>query len=440
MNKLQVIDQITEYFSYGTAYSGYIWYPKNLSKITEYAGRKCYNSNDKIGEDTDISFNKRTMKSVHLSVLAHGFIGIKLMVHESVYGTFDDTVQFIKQEVFDHAKLMNVRADLEYHEIDIHFNIRSMIDLLNGVSKDLIENKVRMHDVYILTPLLLAIANSMEFLKPLYDLVSETILGDELIKGDFNNITWRNKKINSSYTDEGAFVATTAIGEIANGSYKLEPYSVETPINGIELNILNVSIEPQWLPKSKGYVIGHPYPAKQVSEEVLGSVTFHIRIPRIVSQQELRHWESVFTDELMFELSAVSQMSQRYVNEENMECYTRDTINRKKEYPVKIGNVEFMLTVDDLIEIDRQMYGNLLKDGFKKEEARDILPNGTWTEVIITKEFRALPHYFAERTAPGAQLEIRAYASPLMDFMKSLEVKEDAFKPSKYNANLAEIK
>ena len=85
------------------------------------------------------------------------------------------------------------------------------------------------------------------------------------------------------------------------------------------------------------------------------------------------------------------------------------------------------------------MYGNLLEDGYKKEEARDILPNGTWTEVIITKEFRALPHYFAERTAPGAQLEIRAYAKPLMDFMESLEIKEGVFKPSKYNANLSTI-
>ena len=349
MNKLQVIDQVTEYFSYGTAYSGYIWYPKNLSKITEYAGRKCYNSNDKIGENTDVSFNKRTMKSVHLSVLAHGFIGIKLIVNEKDYGAFDETVALLKEEVFDHAKLMNIRADVKHKQIDIHFNIRAMIDLLNGVCKDLIESKVRIHDVFILTPLLLQIANRMEFLKPLFDLLSTDILGDDVIKGDYDSIIWRDRIVNTCYNDEGAFITSTAIGEIEIGSYNLEPYSVETPINGITLDILNVSMEPCWLPKSNGYVIGHPYPAKQASEDVLGSVTFMIKIPRIISQQELRHWESVFTDELMFEISAVSQMSQRYVSAENMECYTRDNIDRDKAYNVKVGNYNIEISVNELL-------------------------------------------------------------------------------------------
>lgn len=439
MNKLSTINETIEHFSWTNIAKGYIWYPTQLAKLTEYAGRKCYNSNDKIGENTDIAFNKRTMKSVHLSVLAHGYIGVSLEFDPNV-PNFDDMVTFFKDEIYTNAKLINFYHDRNTRIIDIHMNIRSIIDLLNNVKKDLYSDGIK--KVYPLTTIVLHIIQRIPMLNSLYDLLGEEILSySDYIKEDFESIKWLDFKTYKKYEDDENLI-TYLLNPDNNGDSEVNspivPLPIETPIKGIELNILNVSIHPHWLPfvdpndESKLY---------KHTENIFGSVTFHIKIPRIISQQELRHWESNFTDELMFELSSVSQMSQRYVNSENMECYTRANIDRDKKYTLDMGKgVMIYGSVNDLLTIISKMYGALIDDGYMKEEARDILPNGTFTEVIITKEFRALPHYFAERTAPSAQMEIRAYATPLMEYMQSLNIKEGLFNPSKYNTNLNDIK
>lgn len=448
MFEKQAINETIQYFSVGSNISGHIWYPNQMSKLTEYAGRICYNSHDKITDTSDIGFNKRTMKSVHLSVEAHGYIGVEIFIEEN----YDTIYRELCAHIFNHCKLMNVygrayhqnkvlgmdgriyEADLDSGTIKLHFNIRMLIDyLMNVKNNPKRETEIEAY-TFQFTALMISITEQIPMLNPLYNLMKgyldvmtpvDTIIKEQIVWSDENTIV--------RYDHNGDCVVYHE--NILPGP--IMPFALDTGINGVEIDILNVSMSPDWLPGYHFFNTGNP--SMSFEDPVMGSVTFHLKVDRTVSHQELRHWESIFTDESVLELHAASQKSQRYVNESNFECYVRENVDRKKKYLVKVGESTIELSIDDLVSVDAQMYGHLIQDGYKKEEARNILPTGAYTDIIITKEFRALPHYFAERTAPGAQLEIRSYATALMNFMKSLNLKEGIFEPSKYNVELSEI-
>src|SRR4030042_665318 len=106
-------------------------------------------------------------------------------------------------------------------------------------------------------------------------------------------------------------------------------------------------------------------------------------------------------------LMAVSQQSQRYVNEEEF------------AYVVPEGlPPEF---VDDFhrdMKTVQQMYTKWCDRGLKKEDARFVLPNACVSEIVVSADLREWRHIFQLRLSPKAQWEIRKACEMMLAILR----------------------
>ena len=125
--------------------------------------------------------------------------------------------------------------------------------------------------------------------------------------------------------------------------------------------------------------------------------TFRIKnCSRAMTHQLVRH-----------RLMAVSQQSQRYVNEERFEYVVPQTIT--DEY------------IDDYhndMDTIRQMYSKWRQRGLKKEDARYVLPNACMSEIVVSANFREWRHILKTRLSPKAQWEIRNVCTIIWNILK----------------------
>ena len=63
-------------------------------------------------------------------------------------------------------------------------------------------------------------------------------------------------------------------------------------------------------------------------------------------------------------------------------------------------------------------YFNLLKEGWKPQEAREILPNSTKTELIITGFESDWEHFFRLRCSPAAHTMMQDLANKIKELIK----------------------
>jgi thymidylate synthase (FAD) len=114
--------------------------------------------------------------------------------------------------------------------------------------------------------------------------------------------------------------------------------------------------------------------------------TFRIKnCSRAMTHQLVRH-----------RLMAISQQSQRYVNEEHFEYVIPAAISQ--EYIDDYRN--------DMNTI-QQMYSKWRDRGLKKEDARYVLPNACMSEIVVSANFREWRHILKTRLSMKAQWEIR---------------------------------
>jgi thymidylate synthase (FAD) len=114
--------------------------------------------------------------------------------------------------------------------------------------------------------------------------------------------------------------------------------------------------------------------------------TFRIRnCSRAMTHQLVRH-----------RLMAVSQQSQRYVNEEGFSYVVPEDMAP-----------EFVEDFHKDMEIIKQMYDKWRHRGLRKEDARFVLPNACVSEIVVSANFREWRHIFKLRTSEKAQWEIR---------------------------------
>ena len=125
--------------------------------------------------------------------------------------------------------------------------------------------------------------------------------------------------------------------------------------------------------------------------------TFRIKnCSRAMTHQLVRH-----------RLMAVSQQSQRYVDEEEFSYVVPESM------PPELSD-EFhkdMKTIQD-------MYHKWRQKGLKKEDARFVLPNACTSEIVVSANFREWRHILSVRTAKNAQWEIRKAANLILDILK----------------------
>ena len=114
--------------------------------------------------------------------------------------------------------------------------------------------------------------------------------------------------------------------------------------------------------------------------------TFRIRgCSRAMTHQLVRH-----------RLMAVSQQSQRYVDESKFDYVVPETMPS-----------EFLDDFHNDMKIIQQMYQKWRDRGLKKEDARFVLPNACTSEIVVSADFREWRHIFKLRLSKKAQWELR---------------------------------
>lgn len=118
-------------------------------------------------------------------------------------------------------------------------------------------------------------------------------------------------------------------------------------------------------------------------------------ISRSCSHQLVRH-----------RLASYTEKSLRYTEPREGEWYVIPPVFDSRPY------LEMYIPLMKQIET---LYFELLEYGFKKEDARFILPLATKTEITVTMNLREFVHFYKLRSAKDAQWEIRALAKEMFN-------------------------
>jgi len=139
--------------------------------------------------------------------------------------------------------------------------------------------------------------------------------------------------------------------------------------------------------------IGHESPLEHAY------ATFRIKnCSRAMTHQLVRH-----------RLMAVSQQSQRYVDEEEFTYVVPESM------PAELAD-EFHKDMKTI----QAMYHKWREKGLKREDARFVLPNACTSEIVVSANFREWRHIIIIRTDKGAQWEIKKAAHCILDILKKL--------------------
>jgi len=137
--------------------------------------------------------------------------------------------------------------------------------------------------------------------------------------------------------------------------------------------------------------VGHESPLEHAY------ATFRIRnCSRAMTHQLVRH-----------RLMAVSQQSQRYVNEDQFAYVLPETLP-----------AEYVEDFHQDMKTIQQMYRKWRDRGLKKEDARFVLPNACVSEIVVSADFREWRHIFKLRLSAKAQWEIRKACTKMLAILK----------------------
>jgi thymidylate synthase (FAD) len=119
-------------------------------------------------------------------------------------------------------------------------------------------------------------------------------------------------------------------------------------------------------------------------------------ISRAMTHQLVRH-----------RLMAISQQSQRYVDEEQFSYVVPENMP-----------AEFVEDFRRDMRTIQAMYRKWRDRGLRKEDARFVLPNACVSEIVVSADFREWRHIFKLRTSPKAQWEIRQACGLMLALLK----------------------
>lgn len=125
--------------------------------------------------------------------------------------------------------------------------------------------------------------------------------------------------------------------------------------------------------------------------------TFRVRnCSRAMTHQLVRH-----------RLMAISQQSQRYVDEEEFAYVVPEDLP-----------AEFVEDFHRDMRTIREMYRKWRDRGVKREDARFVLPNACVSEIVVSANFREWRHIFSLRLSAKAQWEIRKACGRMLAILK----------------------
>jgi len=133
-------------------------------------------------------------------------------------------------------------------------------------------------------------------------------------------------------------------------------------------------------------------------------------------------------EQVRHRLTAISQESTRYVDyakegegpdleKFQLKCIVPPHLNENEKVLLKDGRV--MSMVEMFAEIET-FYRGLRKAGWVPQDARQILPIGIKSQIVISTNFREWRHIFKMRTSKYAHWEIRRVMCNLVDYLKPI--------------------
>ena len=147
-------------------------------------------------------------------------------------------------------------------------------------------------------------------------------------------------------------------------------------------------------------------------------ITLRIKAPIFIRTQLFKH-KVGFTE---------NEVSRRYVSDPPSVYMPR--WRGKPTNGAKQGSEDFMPIDDDYNTVNRhyefcvrealQTYEELLKRGVAPEQARSVLPQGTYTEWWWTGSLSAYARVYAQRSDPHAQWECQQYAHAISRIIEPL--------------------
>jgi len=138
-----------------------------------------------------------------------------------------------------------------------------------------------------------------------------------------------------------------------------------------------------------------------------------------------------FTHQLVrHRLASFTQESTRYVDKRELTLVLPPRRDPEEEIELTLpGGRKLNITIEDWANLNEQVYRELRNRGWVPEDARQFLPIGTSTQIVITTNFREWRHIFKLRCAPDAHWEIRLIMVQLLkEVQKLVPVIFDDFK------------
>ena len=146
---------------------------------------------------------------------------------------------------------------------------------------------------------------------------------------------------------------------------------------------------------------------------------------------EFNNVSRAFTHELVrHRLASFTQESTRYVDESDFKVVippAQDKDEKLVELDLPDG-MKIKVSFQEWMDLNEKMYRGLRKAGWKAEDARQVLPTGIKSQIVVTANFREWRHIFKLRTAPDAHWEIREVMVKLLeDVQKQIPIVFDDF-------------
>lgn len=131
-------------------------------------------------------------------------------------------------------------------------------------------------------------------------------------------------------------------------------------------------------------------------------------------------------EQVRHRLTAISQESTRYVDyakgEVDLEQFQLQCIappHREPHQRVDLGDGRAMSLAEMFAEVEK-FYRALRRAGWVPEDARQILPIGTKSQIVISANFREWRHIFFMRTSKHAHWEIRKVMCDLLEAVQGI--------------------
>lgn len=128
-----------------------------------------------------------------------------------------------------------------------------------------------------------------------------------------------------------------------------------------------------------------------------------------------------FTHELVrHRIAAFTQESTRYVDESNFLVVIppgKDADEKVSELILPDGRT-LWVSFKEWMELNEQMYRGLRKAQWVPQDARQVLPIGIKSQIVMTANFRQWRHVFRLRTSSAAHWEINRVMSNLLKDVK----------------------